>query len=131
MKHIFLFSAFFLISKFSFCQVVVGKVDINLDDNIQIIEVLIDRGMSRKSIHVYVDYGQKDNSLANNILLRNDDDMAVTNTETNQKYVFKSTAAALNFFEKNNWEHYNSLIETVKGYSEFYFYFRKKSASNN
>jgi hypothetical protein len=123
----FLFSTVLsLFPLFSFGQLFVGNVDINSADSVQVIEVYIDRGTFGKSIRAYVDYGQRDNSQAQNVIGRNDN-MLVTDPVTHERKVFKSTAAVLNFLENNHWEHYQSLVETEKGTSNnFYYYFRKR-----
>jgi hypothetical protein len=123
----FLFSTVLsLFPLFSFGQLFVGNVDINSADSVQIIEVYIDRGTFGKSVRAYVDFGQRDNSMAQNVVGRNDN-MLITDPVTRERKVFKSTVAVLNFLENNHWEHYQSLIETVKGTStNFYYYFRKR-----
>jgi hypothetical protein len=126
MRPIFFFIAFSLVSLLSFGQIIVGTTDINRADSIQVVEVFIDRGTFGKSIRAYVDFGQRDNYQAQNTLSRNDN-MMITDPATREKKIFKSTAAILNFFESNNWEQYNSLIETVRGTSNFYYYFRKRT----
>jgi hypothetical protein len=124
----FLFSTVLsLFPLFSFGQLFVGNVDINSADSVQVIEVYIDRGTFGKSVRAYVDFGQRDNSMAQNVIGRNDN-MLITEPVTGEKKVFKSTAAVLNYLESNQWEHYHGLIETVKGTStNFYYYFRKRT----
>lgn len=126
MKSLIFFIAFSLLSSFSYAQVVVGDVDINAADSVNVIEVFIDRRMSRKSVDVYVDFGQKDNSNALTIV-GNSDNLMITLPGTKKKMVFKSTAAVINFLENNNWEHYNNLSVDTGNFAGFYYYFRKKT----
>ena len=126
MKSSVFFAIFSLLSSFSYAQVFVAGVDINAADSINVIEVFIDRRMSRKSVDVYVDFGQKDNSNALTIT-SNSDNLMITVPGTKKKMAFKSTAAVINFLENNNWEHYNNLAVDSGTFAGFYYYFRKKT----
>ena len=99
MKPHILIAIFCLIPLFCHGQVFVGNVNINDNDTINVIEVLVDRRGSRKSIEVFVDFGQKDNSNSNSVGVKSDD-LLITNPQNKKKVTFRSTAAVLNFLEK-------------------------------
>ena len=126
MKSSVLFVVCSLVSLFSYGQVFVGEVNINAVDSINVIEVFIDRRLSRKSVDVYVDFGQKDNSNALGIGNQSDY-LMITIPQSKKKMVFKSTAAVINFLENNNWKHYDNLSISTGPFAGFYYYFRKKT----
>jgi len=124
-KYLFL-PVFALISTFSQAQILVAGIDVNKQDTIKVVEVLIERGAIRRSVDVFLDFGQKDNSGYRTIGIK-DDDLRIIDPVTNRKMVFKSTAAVINFMEKNNWLHYDTV--TMAGGSSWaaYYYFRRNS----
>lgn len=126
MKFLFAFIFGLCIVSQAFSQVLVGDVDINQDESIQIVEVLVTEKFSSKSVNVYVDYGQKTNFRAGSL---DGDDKARTifDPEKKKERVFTSTAALLGFMESNGWEHYDSLVSSDNAKArEFYFYFKKR-----
>ena len=125
MKSHFLAFALLVMSASAFGQVIVGNMDINRVDSIKHVEVFIDRPAGRKVVSVALDFGQLDNSLFGTIGVRNDD-FRIMDPKTNTKMVFKSTAAVLNFMNKNNWEHYDTVAVTTGSAAGFYYYFKKK-----
>jgi len=125
MKNYFLLSVLFIVSMSSQAQVIVGKVDVNLVDSIRIVEVYIDRPAARKVVSVALDYGQMDNSMFGTIGIRNDD-FRIMDPKTNSKMVFKSTAAVINFMDRNNWDHYDTVAITSGSSAGFYYYFKKR-----
>jgi hypothetical protein len=128
MKRLLLVGCLALTSSFTFGQIIVGGVDINRADSVKIIEVYVNRRALRDLVHVYVDYGQKDNFNAQS-LGNSNDVLVILDPETNKKKVFKSTAAVLNFFEKNGWEYTNSLIENTPETSGYYYYFKRRQGN--
>jgi hypothetical protein len=128
MRRFLLVGCLALMSSVTFGQIIVGGVDINRADSVKIIEVYINRSAFKNVVHVYVDFGQKDNFNAMSII-GNNDDLIIKDPETKRKRIFKSTAAVLNFFEKNGWEYMNSLIESTPETSGYYYYFRKRLAN--
>ncbi|WP_221392878.1 hypothetical protein [Dyadobacter sp. NIV53] len=125
MKFCLLFFVFLLAFSFSYSQVFVGNVDINRDEKIKVIEVMVVDWTLRKNVRVFVDYGQKSNLNAAN-LANNSENQKITDPVSGKEKVFVSAASLLNFMESNNWEHYNSVIQTESNSSAFFYYFRKK-----
>jgi hypothetical protein len=125
MKRFFLSVIFFLTGFVSYGQIFVGAADINRLDSVRVIEVVLDRRTSRKSIDVFVDYGQWDNSNSLGIGGRGDN-VIVKDPRTKEKVLFKSAAAAINFFERNGWEHYDTVRDRSIN-DVAYYYFRRKS----
>jgi hypothetical protein len=128
MKRFLLIGCLALMSSFTFGQIVVGDVDINRADSVKIVEVYVNRRAFRNLVHVYVDYGQKDNFNAQSLGNLNDG-LVIMDPLTNRKKVFKSTVAVLNFFESNGWEYMNSLIENTPETSGYYYYFRRRQVN--
>ena len=125
MKSSSLLLLFLLTASFSYCQVVVGNVDINQDENVKIIEVMIVEWTLKKHVNVFIDYGQKSNFRAER-MNNNSKDQIINDPVSGKEKVFISTGAVLNFMEANKWEHYHSLVRTESNNSIFYYYFRKK-----
>lgn len=125
MKRFFLIGCLALMPSFAFSQIVVGEVDINRADSVKIVEVYVDRRAFKNLVHVFVDFGQKDNFNARSLGNLNEG-LVIMDTETKKKKTFKSTAAVLNFFEKNGWEYMNSVIENTSETSGHYYYFRRR-----
>lgn len=124
MKSIFLVIAFLMPALCS-GQIFVGEVNINAVDSIRIVEVFIDRERAFMNfVTAFVDYGQKDNFNAQ--IIRKQTDNSIVVPGTNKKVVFKSTAAVLNFFQRNNWEYFDGFAENRTGATGFYYYFKKK-----
>ena len=125
MRQFIFLSFFLLVSTLGFGQILVGGVDINREDSIRIIEVYVDRRAFKNIVHVYVDYGQRDN--LNALSLGNkSDDLLIVDSESKKKKVFISSGAVLNFFEKNGWEYINGFAENAPGAAGSYYHFRKK-----
>ena len=129
MKTIFLSIICSFFCYVSFGQIYVGHVDITRLDSLRVIEVVIDRRGSGKTIDVFVDYGQKDNTNSLGMITRSDNVM-MKDPRTQEKVIFKSTAAAINFFEQNGWMHYNTIMD--RSISDVgYYYFRKSPVHND
>lgn len=109
----------------AFAQVWIGDVDINQEKSVQIIEVMITERLSAKSVHVFVDYGQKTNFKVRNIET-NEKALQIVDPETKKEKLFPSTAALLNFMESHGWAHYDTAINRNDGRSDFLYYFRRK-----
>jgi hypothetical protein len=125
MKTYLFLAVFSLVSTLCAGQIFVGEVDINRVDSIQIVELCIDRLVPKNRVNVYVDFGQRDNSNAQS-LGNKTDELIINEPGTKKKMVFKSTAAVLNFFERNNWEYLDGFVETSRGISAYYYYFKKR-----
>lgn len=125
MKKYLLLTTSLLFAVFSYGQVIVAGLDVNKLDSVKVVEVLIERGAIRRSVDVYLDFGQKDNSGYRTIGIK-DDDLRILDPLTGRKMVFKSTAAVINFMEKNNWEHYDTVTMTGSSSWSAYYYFRRK-----
>lgn len=121
MKVLFILFVTLFVSLPSFAQVLVGAVDINQADSVEVIEVLIDRRTLGKGVDVYVDYGQQDNITATSLGYKNHA-LRIMDVDTKMRKVFISTAAVLNFFEKNNWV----LISNSVVDKESCYYFRRR-----
>ena len=128
MKRFLLIGCMAMVPSFTFGQIVVGEVDINRADSVKIVEVYVDRRAFKNLVHVYVDFGQKDNFNARS-LGNSSEDLVIMDTGTKKKKVFKSTAAVLNFFEKNGWEYMNGMIENTSETSGHYYYFRRRQTN--
>jgi hypothetical protein len=125
MKQFIFLSLLLLVSTLGFGQILVGDVDINREDSIRIIEVYVDRKAFKNIVHVYVDYGQRDN--LNALSLGNkSDDLLIVDSESKKKKVFISSGAVLNFFEKNGWEYINGFAENTSETAGNYYHFRKR-----
>ena len=126
MKKYLLIISFILISLSSFGQIFVGDVDINQADSVSVIEVYVDR-TPFKSVDVYVDFGQKDNSRAGGLGSR-DADLRINDPVTKNRMNFKSTVAVLNYFDKNGWEQFDANLALMRGNTiGSFFYFRRKN----
>lgn len=124
MKSFFLAIAF-LMPVLCSGQIYVGEVNINAVDSIRIVEVFIDRERAFMNfVTAFVDYGQKDNFNAQ--IIRKQTDNSIVEPGTNKKVVFKSTAAVLNFFQRNNWEYFDGFAGNRTGAPGFYYYFKKR-----
>ena len=124
MNSFFMSLAFSFLSLASFGQVFVGEVNINEEKSVKIIEVLI-ADKIKKSINVFVDFGQKSNFTAGS-LNNKSKDQRITDPVTKIEKVFNTTSEVLNFMESNGWEHYDSLVITDRGFNVFYYYFKRK-----
>ncbi|GGB97463.1 hypothetical protein [Dyadobacter sediminis] len=125
MKPYLLLALFSILPACCSAQIFVGDVDINRADSIKIVEVYINRRVLRNMVNVYVDYGQKDNFNAQSLGYRTDN-LIIMQPETKKKMVFKSTAAVLNFFERNHWEYLDGFAENAAADSGYYYYFKKR-----
>lgn len=126
MKSFILSAILVFLSTLSFGQIFVGDVDINLVDSIKIVEVYVDRRAFKNIVHVYVDYGQKDNLNAISIGNRSSY-LLVLEPVTKRKKVFISTGGVLNFFERNGWEYINGFAENGPDIGGNYYHFRKRA----
>lgn len=126
----FLFLSFFILHSVgcAFAQVWVGDLDINQEKSVQIIEVMIAERLSGKSVHVFVDYGQKTNFKVRN-LETDEKALQIVDPETKKEKLFASTAALLNFMESHGWTHYDTATNRNDGRSDFLYYFRRKGLS--
>ncbi|TDE09590.1 hypothetical protein [Dyadobacter psychrotolerans] len=124
MKSFILLAILFCLSTLCFGQILVGDVDINQVDSIKIAEVYVNRRAVKNVVHVYVDFGQRDNLNAKSVGNRIDD-LLILDPETKRKMVFKSTGSVLNFFERKGWEYINGFAENTPDGSGYY-YFRKR-----
>lgn len=125
MKWTILPIVFLLSLGHSFAQVWVGDVDINKDDKVSVIEVLVTERLTRKSVNVFVDYGQKTNLKVRN-LETDEKSQLIIDPVTKKEMTFASTAALLNFMESHDWEHYDTVTYRDNGTADFYYYFRRK-----
>ena len=125
MKLFKLIACLIFLSTFSFGQVFVGGLDINSADSIKIVEVYVNRRALRNIVHVSVDFGQRDNLNAMSIGNRSDD-MLILEPETKKRMVFTSTAAVLNFFERNGWKYINGFADNTPDKAGYYYHFRKR-----
>ncbi|REA56553.1 hypothetical protein DSL64_26430 [Dyadobacter luteus] len=117
MKRTFLLIALLTSSILSFGQVIVGEVDINQIDDLEVIEVLVDNRSLIRSVDVMVDYGHLQNEVnawGKRLESR------ITDPDTKERMVFKSSAHVINFLEKRGWKNYS--VVTREGV--FYYYFR-------
>lgn len=122
---VYCLAVMFFVPMFCAGQIVVGEVNINAVDSIKIVEVYINRERAfRNFVNVFVDYGQKDNFYSVGIVKQTDNSIVEPGTKT--KVIFKSTAAVLNFFQRNNWEYFDGFADGRPGSTSFYYYFRKK-----
>ncbi|MEO6686162.1 MAG: hypothetical protein ABIN24_09360 [Dyadobacter sp.] len=124
-KQIILLLSLTLMSKLCFGQILVGNVDINRVDSIRIVELYVNRRALKNIVHVYVDFGQRDNLNAMSVGNRSDD-LLIVEPLTKKKMVFTSTGAVLNFFERNGWEYINGFAENTGGTAGNYYHFRKR-----
>ena len=115
-------------STLGFGQIWVGDVNINQEDSIKIVEVYVNRRALKNIVHVYVDFGQRDNMNAMSLGNRSDD-LLILDPETKRKKVFISTSAVLNFFEKNGWEYINGFAENSPENAGSYYHFRKRNSN--
>ncbi len=129
MKAYFLF-----LSLFTICPAigqVLGSVDISHLDSIQTVEVFIERPAG-KWLDVFLDYGQADNSNYATIIGGSRAALTIVDGTTGKKILFKSTASVLNFMNRHQWEHYDTVAAvetTVFGalkQSGYFYYFRRK-----
>jgi hypothetical protein len=118
MKTTFLLIALLSSSLFSFGQVIVGEVDINQIEDLEVIEVLVDNRSLIKSVDVMVDYGQVQNAV--NAWGKRLESRFV-DPDTQDRMVFKSSAHLINFLEKRGWKNYSVLTKE----NVFYYYFRR------
>lgn len=125
MKQYLFLAVFSIVSTCCSGQIFVNDVDINRTDSIKIVEVYINRRVIRNVVNVYVDFGQKDNFYAKSFGNQTDN-LIITYPGTKKKMVFKSTAAVLNFFERNNWEYLDGFAESSSADSGYYYYFKKR-----
>ena len=128
MKQFVLLAGLTFMSTLAFGQIWVGEVNINQEDSIRIVEVYVNRRALKNVIHVYVDYGQRDNMNAMSLGSRSDD-LLILDPETKRKKVFISTSAVLNFFEKNGWEYINGFAENIPESAGNYYHFRKRNSN--
>ena len=127
MKQFISFVCLALVSTMGYGQILVGQVDINKTDSIRIVEVYINRQALKNIVHVYVDFGQRDNLAAGNLGIRSDD-LLILEPDTKRRKVFTSTAAVLNFFERNGWDYLNGFAENEPDTPGYYYHFRKRVA---
>lgn len=125
MLKIFGILTLMVLSFSTYGQVFVGNVDINQADSVSVIEVFVDRS-GWKDVSVFVDYGQKDNSVYNDLAAKRSD-LRIVDPFTKYRIAFKSTAAVLNFLDQRGWDQMDSGISVRQGsISGTVFYFRKR-----
>ena len=125
LKSCILSAALLFLSTQSSAQIFVGDVDINKQDSISVVEVYVGRRGPGNWVLVHVDYGQQGNATVKGLGSRNDQS-TIIDPESRTRIIFKSTAAVLNFFERNNWDYVNSLSKNDPDSSGFYYYFKKR-----
>ena len=125
MKNFIHICIFLFASANAFSQIIVGKVDINSMDSVRLVEVFVERSTAIKSVDVYLDYGQNDNSNYAIIGVRNTN-QRIMDPATNSKMIFRSTVSVLSFMEKNGWEHYESVALREGSRFGVFYYFKRK-----